>query len=290
MKNGELGTRMKKYEYAARSYLIRRTPVIIRVDGKAFHAFTRGMKRPFDEILLKTMQQTMKYLCEKIQGCVIGYTQSDEITLVLIDYKNLNTDPWFDNCRNKIESVSASMATLAFNKYFAENVKEYASHIPYYGTMYPCDENEQAYMDVLNNAIEKGAMFDARAFNVPKKEVCNNLIWRQQDATRNSIQQVGLANFSDKELYRKSCNDIQDMLMTQKGIDWNNFQTYQKRGCCCIKEEYFEANDNGTQFKLPDGCTDPEVEKGTWRSRWIIDKEIPIFTQDRDYIEKLVFV
>lgn len=92
----DLGDRMKKYEYVTRTYLMRRTPVIIRVDGKAFHTFTRGFARPFDEVFSRSMQVTMQYLCENIQGCVLGYTQSDEITLVLIDYKELDSQVWFD--------------------------------------------------------------------------------------------------------------------------------------------------------------------------------------------------
>lgn len=275
----ELGTRMKTfYEQIPKTKLMRRTPVIIRIDGKAFHTFTRGFQKPFDDVLIKTMQETTKYLCENIQGCVLGYTQSDEITLVLIDYQRFETSAWFDYEIQKMCSIAASMATIAFNRYFKENVKEYASHIPYYGTMYPCDEKEQKYMNILNNAIDKGAMFDARVFNIPKEEVTNCVYWRQLDASRNSIQMVGQANFSHKELQNKSCNDIQDMLMTQKGINWNDFPTYQKRGTCVVKsEEYGEPNELG------------DVSIG--RSRWIIDKNIPIFKGDgREYIDNLIMV
>lgn len=272
----ELGIRIKTfYEHIPKTKLMRRCPVIIRIDGKAFHTFTKGFKKPFDEVLIKTMQETMKYLCENIQGCVLGYTQSDEITLVLVDYKKINSSAWFDYEVQKCCSIAASMTTMAFNKYFEENVKGYASHIPYYGTIYPCDEKEQEYMNILNRAIEKGAMFDARVFNIPKEEVSNCLYWRQLDASRNSIQMVGQANFSHKELQNKSCNDIQDMLMTHKGINWNDFPTYQKRGSCCIKIATGEPD--GAEFRA--------------RSKWIIDKEIPIFKgEGREYIDKLIYV
>lgn len=117
--NDELGKRMKtNYEEIPKIKLIRRTPVIIRIDGKAFHTLTRGFRKPFDEILIKTMQETTKYLCENIQGCVFGYTQSDEISLVLIDYQRLTTSAWFDYEVQKICSIAASMATMAFNKFF----------------------------------------------------------------------------------------------------------------------------------------------------------------------------
>ena len=118
MKYDALGTRMKKYEYVSRTHLVNRCPVIVRLDGKAFHTFTKGLKKPYDEIFHNTMNKTMKYLCENIQGCKLGYTQSDEITLLLTDYDTLTTDAWFDYNVQKICSVSASMATMAFNKLF----------------------------------------------------------------------------------------------------------------------------------------------------------------------------
>ena len=128
--NDELGRRMKDfYETIPKTKLMRRTPVAIRIDGKAFHTFTRGMKRPFDNILIGTMQQTMKYLCENIQGCVLGYTQSDEITLILIDYQKLTSSAWFDYEVQKMCSISASMATVAFNKFFDANGGEFYQSI-----------------------------------------------------------------------------------------------------------------------------------------------------------------
>ena len=114
-----LGVRMKEfYEQIPKTKLMRRTPVAIRIDGKAFHTFTRGFRKPFDHILIKTMQETTKYLCENIQGCVLGYTQSDEITLILVDYQKLTSSAWFDYEVQKLCSISASMATMAFNKFF----------------------------------------------------------------------------------------------------------------------------------------------------------------------------
>ena len=194
---------------------MRRCPVAIRIDGKAFHTFTRGFQKPFDDVLIKSMQETMKYLCENIQGCVLGYTQSDEITLILVDYKKLTSSAWFDYEVQKICSIAASMATMAFNKFFRDNVGDYLYEN--YDDQYLAD-----YIETLQNAVDNGAMFDARCFNIPKEEVTNLIYWRQLDASRNSIQMVGQANFSHKELQNKSCNDIQDMLMTQKGINWND--------------------------------------------------------------------
>ena len=108
-KNDSLGDRMKGYEGVSRNFLTRRVPAIIRLDGKAFHTFTKGMEKPFGLVLTQAMQETMKHLCENIQGCVLGYTQSDEITLVLTDYATIQTDAWFGYNIQKMCSVSASM-------------------------------------------------------------------------------------------------------------------------------------------------------------------------------------
>ena len=285
--NDDLGLRMKTfYEQIPKTRLIRRVPVAIRIDGKSFHTFCKKFQKPFDEVLIKSMQQTMKYLCENIQGCVVGYTQSDEITLILIDYQKFTSQAWFDYEVQKICSIAASMATMAFNKYFSKYVNLYI--YDNYDDQYDAD-----YVKVLINAMEKGAMFDARCFNIPKEEVCNLIYWRQLDASRNSIQMVGQANFSHRELQNKSCNDIQDMLMTQKGINWNDFPTHQKRGSCCIK----------TEVSVTEGITTTECAFGEDRKEhvinierierphWIIDNEIPLFKAGgRDYIDKLIYV
>ncbi len=222
--NDDLGKRMKEYyEQIPKTRLVRRMPVIIRIDGKAFHTFTRGFKRPFDELLIETMQETTKYLCENIQGCVLGYTQSDEITLVLVDYKKITSSSWFDYEVQKMCSVAASMATMAFNRLFRGKVHEYVYNN---GENYYRDSDEYKLLEVYKRQLDK-AMFDARCFNIPKEEVTNCIYWRQLDCSRNSIQMVGQANFSHKELQNKSCNDIQDMLLIQKGINWNNCPTYQ---------------------------------------------------------------
>lgn len=266
-----LGDRMKEYEYVTRNYLTRKLPVIIRCDGKAFHSFTRGLKKPFDEIFVKSMQDTMKYLCENVQGCVLGYCQSDEITLVLVDYQNREADAWFDNNIQKMVSVSASMATLAFNNAFIKYANKWCND---YFNAWHNDDWEDEYFEVLNKKVST-AMFDSRVFTLPKEEVINCLVWRQQDATRNSIQSVGQANFSHNQLHGKNCSNIQDMLMLEKGINWNDYPTHLKRGSCCIKKP----------FKINEG-----TEQETIRNKWVIDTEIPIFTQDKDYINNLVFI
>ena len=287
MDRSDLANRMKEYEKASQRYLTRRMPILLRLDGCHFHNFAKKFKRPFDDVLIKTMQETAKYLCENIQGATLAYCQSDEITILLVDYKNLDSSAWFDNRQNKIESVAASMCTMAFNKFFQKNAEEFI------GENYD-DQYEEHYIKVLKKAMGIGAYFDCRAFNIPKEDVTNNFYWRQLDASRNSIQMVGQANFSHKELQYKSCNDIQDMLMTQKSINWNDFPIYQKRGTCIIKEEYWVEKDSGEEYSEEYSEVLKHISGGNndvKRTRWVIDKNIPIFKgEGRQYIDKLVMV
>ena len=287
----ELGIRMKEYyEQIPKTKLIRRMPVCIRIDGKAFHTFTRGFRKPFDEILMKTMQETMKGLCEGIQGCVLGYTQSDEITLILIDYKKLNSAAWFDYEVQKMCSISASMATMLFNRNFDKNIK-LASANDFLSDI----EHDEVYYQTLRKARDKGAMFDARCFNIPKEEVTNLIYWRQLDAKRNSISMLGRAYYSDKQLYHKVNREICDMLVNEKGVNWSAFPAYQKWGSCCVKREDSERGSLGLdeikEAEITGNMEKTDETEGCRRSRWVIDKEIPEFRgEGREYIESLIYV
>lgn len=258
-KRDSLGDRMKgNYENRAKTYLVRRMPVVIRLDGEAFHTFTRGFDKPFDDVMMQTMQQTTLKLCQEIQGCVFGYTQSDEITLILVDYDDISTDAWFDYSTQKICSVAASMCTLYFNKIFAEMVDVFIANSD-------VSPEEEKLEKVYNRAIEKGAMFDARAFNIPVEEVTNCVLWRQQDATRNSISSLAQSKFSCKELHGKNSSQMQDMLMEKFNINWNNLTIPQKRGTAVYKRTIDDVTE------------------------WIVDYQMPILKgEDRDYVEKLV--
>lgn len=289
----DLSKRMKEYEERNRMYLQRRIPVIIRVDMRAGHTFLRGFATPFDDVFMKSMQETAKYLCENIQNCKLSYQQSDEITLLLIDYDKLNTDCFFDYRVDKLCSIAASMATMAFNNIFSKYVRGFDLALAYNDNGIDTEENRKLW-EIYNKAVNKGAMFDARCFNIPKEEVTNNFYWRQLDASRNSIQMVGQSCFSHKELQNKSCNDIQDMLMTQKGINWNDLPSYQKRGSCCVKREFWIDKNDGEEFsKEYSEALDRTAidENAIKRTEWVIDTEIPIFKgEDRSYIDKLVYV
>ncbi len=223
MEHLDIGNRMKhNYENVSKTRLLRRTPVAIRLDGRAFHTFTRHLRKPFDDIFMRTMQSTMQYLCSQIQGCVFGYTQSDEITLILIDYQELNTCAWFDYEVQKLCSISASLATYAFHKYF-----------DIYTDNYFCiySDEDRTYEEALCEACHACAAFDARCFNIPKEEVANLIYWRQLDAKRNSIQMCGQAEFSQEELHEKTCEDIKAML----SYNWEDLPATKKWGVACIR-------------------------------------------------------
>lgn len=278
MDTSDLANRMKEYEKRNQYYLQKRTPVAIRVDGRNFHTFTKGFQRPFDKILMTAMQETAKYMCENIGNAKFAYVQSDEITIILVDYDTLETDCWFNYRTDKLCSISASMATMAFNKYFSEMVMQLESDL---AQEYETDgETEwvtkmEKYLSAYRRSCEKGAMFDSRCFNIPKEEVTNLVYWRQLDAIRNSIQMVGQDNFSHKELENKSCNMIQDMLLAQKGINWDDYPTACKRGTACRKVANL-VNIAGTIDTV---------------SAWEIDTDMPILKgENREYVDKWIYV
>lgn len=248
----DLGERMKCYEAVPQTKLMRRTPVAIRIDGRHFHSFCKGLQKPFDNIIVESMTGTLKALCEETQNCVFGYAQFDEITLILKDYETLDTQPWFDNKVQKICSITASMATLYFNQIFQERAEEY-----YFNEL---SDMSADYVHALYRCLETGAMFDARCFNIPKEEVTNLIYWRQLDAMRNSVFSFGRANLSHKEIQDLSCADIKSIL-AKRGEVWENLPIALQRGICCYKAE------------------------GKWR----IDLTMPILKGEaRDLVEKLI--
>lgn len=256
MDKTSLGDRMKAYENIERRYLTRREPLVVHLDGVAFHSFTKGFDRPFDISFLTCMRNTMLRLCENIMGAKLAYTQSDEISILIMDDDTIETEPWFGKNLQKIVSVSAAMATNFFNDEVAKAVYEGRASAGL----------TRAYEH------ERPALFDSRAFIVPREEVLNCFEWRQQDCTRNSIQSVGQTYFSHKELDHKSCNDIQNMLFTQKGVNWNDYSVALKRGVCAKQEPV-----------LIDGTGN------TYRMKWGLHYFIPIFHECPNYINDLVY-
>lgn len=225
-KNCEIMKRMKEnYEGRSKTFLTRRTPVIIRIDGKAFHTYTRGLDKPFDENLIEDMQETCRYLCENIQGAKLGYVQSDEISILLTDYDKLNTSAWFDYSVQKICSVSASMAAAKFAQLRYARVFERTS-----------ESSDPEF--VINSIIDmKLAEFDSRCFNIPKEEVSNYFLARQKDAVKNSISMMAQSMYSQKELHGKNQSDMQELIF-KKGKNWNDLDFSKKRGSTVIKNTY----------------------------------------------------
>lgn len=211
-----LGNRMKEfYENRSRFFLPRRTYSVIRVDGKAFHTYTKKLERPFDEGFIEDMDLTACYLCKNIQGAKLAFVQSDEISILLTDFDKITTDAWFDGNIQKIASVSASMATANFN---ANRVAR--------------------AIDLGLESFLKFAEFDSRVFTIPSyTEVENYFIWRQQDTIRNSISSVAQSLYSHKELKGKNTSEMQEMCF-QKGINWNDYPAKLKRGRLILKKEY----------------------------------------------------
>lgn len=186
-----------RYENRTRYFLPRRTYTIVRVDGKAFHHFTRDLLKPWDPRLNASMWAAAERLCQEAQGACLGYVQSDEISVLLQDFQQPMTEAWFDGNIQKIASVSASIVTAAFNAV---------------------------------STIGRSAHFDARVFTIPDPvEVENYFIWRQKDAERNSLSAFARTVYSDTELHGKSMSAIHEMLH-MKGLNWNDLPSAQKRG------------------------------------------------------------
>lgn len=204
MKNDAFGDRMKAYEAATEINLMPGLPVVARIDGRSFHTFTRGMKRPYDEGMSNMMIDTARRLAIETNP-VIAYTQSDEITLIW--YAEGKSQIWFNGRHSKMVSNLASLATL----YFYQSCMW---HKPDYCT--------------------KNPSFDCRVFGVPtKQEACNCLIWREQDATKNAVSMSARAYYSDKECHGKNGREKQEMLF-QKGVNFNDYPRFFRRGTILV--------------------------------------------------------
>lgn len=261
-KISSLGERMKGYESCYDIRVPARTYVIIRLDGKNFSKYTKMFEKPFDDILSNTMDVATMRLCEYLNP-KFAYTQSDEISLVFTDIENIESELIFDGKVQKLASISASKITAAFNKTMLRLLATFK---------YKPDELMQKI--TTGDFAEIDAVFDARVFIIPDfREVSNYFIWRQQDCTRNSVSMAASANFSHKVLEGKSSEEKQEMLFKEKGINWNNYATKYKRGVVIKRENIWVDGQNGEQVQ---------------RSKWLPDYNTPIFTQDREYLYKLI--
>lgn len=273
-----LAERMKSYEHKSSLQLAKKLPVVIRLDGCHFHTFTRGLKKPFDNCMANAMIDTTKALCENIHGCVFGYTQSDEITLILIDYQQENTQGWFDYKVQKMCSVAASMASRFFNQFFEKNAINYCKSKAYMDI----EEKEalKKQYEIYNHKFNT-ADFDCRCFSLPPEEVVNCLIWRQQDGIRNSISAVGQKYFSAKELNSVSSANLLVKLKKEKHCDWNDIPLYLQRGTAVYRKP--------TTIKVKNHYEKNNVEE-VIRNKWTIDKEIPLFVENKEFVNKYIIL
>lgn len=215
-----LGNRMKGYEAIPKNSLMLGVPHIVRLDMRAGHSFCRGFARPFDAVFSKCMEATAEFLAHAVPGCAVAYTQSDEISLVLFDSFANGYNCFFDGAVEKIVSITASMATLEFNRAFHEAVTAMTSETDgEHGLALPSDSTV-APAEVYVQKLFK-ATFDSRVFSVPScVEVTNYLIWRTQDATRNSVNMLAQSMFPHQQLQGKNLAATKDMLL-DAGRDWN---------------------------------------------------------------------
>lgn len=287
MNDNAINDRMKNnYEKATKFYITKRMPVIIRVDLVNAKRFTEKLFKPFDSIFITCMEYAMRKTAENIQNCKFAYTQSDEISFYLRDYDNLTTEQWRNGNIQKMASIAASLATYYFNQIYNEIIDEFRQvflnlenwavkdelkHLCQdwdidYNKIIKDDFNKfsDAYCSFDGAILNKQAIFDGRVFTIPKEEVCNYFVARQIDASRNSIYMTAFAHFSHKELQGLNGSQLQDKLFKEKGINWNDLPTFEKRGMCYYRG--ITVEDRG----------------------WNLDLNIPIFTQNRDYIERLV--
>ncbi len=254
-----LGDRMKRFEKANKTKLNRDEPVIIRLDGQAFHTYTAGFVKPFDEVLIAAMQYTMVRLCEGIMNVRIGYTQSDEITLVLLAGDKQESQLWFDGTADKIITISASMATAFFNEYM-DKIK------------WMPEKMRQDLFPGSKINMKKLAFFDSRAWNVPSHdEAMNCLLWRQRDCIKNSVSSLAQFHFSHRQLHKKNQDDMKNMLV-ELGHPWDDLPVFKQRGTCSVKKRYIHRAETGDVVE---------------RTKWDLDLKIPEFGIDREYISKI---
>jgi len=250
-----LGDRMKRYEEATRFSLPRRTYTIIRIDGRAFHSWTRGLEKPYDTDFMHLMDWTAVALCEQISGAQFAYVQSDEISVLAVDFLDINTESWFDGNVQKWCSVGASIATMAFNR----RVMDFLTH-----------SGDMAQNKILLK--QPNAMFDARVYTIPDPiEVENYFVWRQQDAERNSIMMLARAYATHKQLAGKKRAD-QHEIIHKAGDNWAKHPVRFKHGGVMRHVRW----------------TTGHGEMRTDKTNWLMDEDTPVFTKEREYLRSLV--
>lgn len=251
-----LGIRQKSYETHYDYTITPRLPIIVRADGKSFSRLTRKLERPFCLAMLKVMSETMLNTIMEMQGAVLGYQQSDEITFVLRNDQSFESEPWFQNRVQKVSSMTAAQATLCFN----EAIKK-----------------PGISLDLVGSAI-----FDARTFAVPSiSEVVNNLIWRQQECMKNAVTMAAQTELSEKFgkktalkiLHKKNTYEKKGLLLQHCGIDFDEYYPPEfRKGVVAIKSPSIIQTETGSAT----------------RNKWGLNLDIPVFMEDKDYVFNII--
>lgn len=277
----DLGDRMKgQYEDRTRYLLPRRTYTILRLDGKAFHTYTKGLKKPFDGELFEDIDAAIIAMMPQIQGAVFAYTQSDEISILLTDFAQPTTSAWFDGNLQKVCSVAASIMTAEFNKRRLYSYSQKYSD-SYHGKPHLWDYQISSF---------QMAYFDARVFTIADHiEVMNYFIWRNQDCSRNSVSMVAQSFFSHKELQGKSTPAMHDMLHSINKNWATDYTDGEKNGRLIVKEDYEISTPAGECGPVSCGKNAPDVAYLNYskRSRWV-SKGAWKFTEDKEKLLEMV--
>jgi|TARA_B110000259_G_scaffold187768_1_gene243238 tRNA(His) 5'-end guanylyltransferase len=261
-KQGALGDRMKDYEMRSQSYLPRRTYTIVRVDGKGFSKFTKNMKKPFDDTFKDAMVETAIAMAKMFHPKMVFY-QSDEISLVFSDFDSIEAQQMYDGKVQKVVSLTAACATAAFNE---ARLKQFFTEVGAVGDV---------SVDFLINNAPKQGLFDSRVLCIPDyEEVLNYFVWRQKDATRNSISMASHALLGHSKCMNKSGEEKQEMLFQEVGVNWDDYYDVYKRGVVIAKQEV-----------VVPAQSNPEM--ATTRNKWQ-QIETPIFTKDREFFSDFI--
>jgi tRNA(His) guanylyltransferase len=243
-----LGARAKRYERAFKAYIPERVPLILRFDGRGFSALTSKLTKPFDDKFMNLMNETALYLCKEISGASFGYVQSDEISILVNNYLEKDSEPFFDNQVQKIISITAGMASA----YFSLNS-----------------------LSVFGET--KLVCFDARLFVVPEWEVNSMFWWRQSDNIRNSVQMLAHSLYSHKQLEKKNSVALKELCVA-RGKPWEDLPLRYQRGRCFYKKD---LEVEGLNKKTG------EIVKSI-RHKWVVDESPPLFCKEKVFIEKHV--
>lgn len=257
------------YENTPFNFLKRNLPAVILISGEEYQKFTEKFQKPYDSIFLSSMQNTLVYMCSQIPGCIMGYTKEFDMTIIFNSPSNIETPSWYNFDINKITTLTASMATLKFNKTFEKSAKTYVMS----GNNF--DETRKfTAMQGYVSAIEEGALFTSKTFNIQPDQIADYLFLQQKQTIDNAVHEMGLEYFKEAELADKSSSDIQFMVFDKSGINFDSYPSEFKRGTACVKNT------------IKDGeLISPLKEAGAW----VIDKHMPLLKPgSRSYIEEVL--